>query len=222
MSDACPTPFDRDQSARSQLGAVMGQGCHTGGSLFTRRKADDADHTRVYQSAHDRQLPEILVERHQCGSRGSRPSENLCVAWVSGPVTSPFYLMSRVLDVQASTAPNATVQQDLHGTRSSGRIDGLDEAGFNPLVGHEAPGINETRANILRFQPWVAGENRVGRVPGGEHPKDVLDGQSPVADDRLAGEDRRIDGNPVQYGVFGVRATRVHDQSDLPGRVAEE
>ena len=69
------------------------------------------------------------------------------------------------------------------------RARGLDERRFNAFVSDEASGVGQARANVVSFQPGVALQHDLRRVAGGQHTKDMLDGEPAVPDDRLAAED---------------------------------
>lgn len=44
--------------------------------------------------------------------------------------------------------------------------------------------VGETGLDVLPFEPWIIGEDRLRRVSGGQHAENVLDGRSPAADNR--------------------------------------
>lgn len=46
-------------------------------------------------------------------------------------------------------------------------------------------GVDEAGANILGHQPVISFENRLRRVTGSKHSQDMLDGETPAADDGL-------------------------------------
>ncbi len=77
----------------------------------------------------------------------------------------------------------------------------------------ELVSVREACLDVFRFEPRITGEDRVGCVAGGQHPKHVLDGQPMAANDWLSGEDRRIHCDPRQECLL------VHAESIDPSRL---
>jgi hypothetical protein len=63
---------------------------------------------------------------------------------------------------------------------------------------HNAAGVQQAGTHVFWLQPRVFGQQRVGRVAGGEHAQDVLHGKAAPSDDRLPAEDLRVDGDARQ------------------------
>ena len=112
------------------------------------------------------------------------------------------------------------------------RAPGLDERRFNAFVSDEASsGVGQARANVVRFQPGVASQHDLGRVAGGQHTKDMLDGEpaDPAdPDDRLAAEDSRVRRDSTEGAALlrwrpnqSLRRRRGRRQLD-PSRRGEE
>ena len=78
----------------------------------------------------------------------------------------------------------------------------LDQQRFNALVAHEAPGVEQTGANVLDLQPRIAFENRFHGIAGREHAQDVLDREPSAANNRFAAENLRIERDPFQEFLF--------------------
>ena len=62
-------------------------------------------------------------------------------------------------------------EQNLH------EIEDSNSAGSNAFVSDEASRVEQTRPNVVRFQPGVALQHGLRRVAGGQHAKDMLDGE---------------------------------------------
>src|SRR5712691_7841801 len=80
---------------------------------------------------------------------------------------------------------------------------------FDAFMGDDPVGVDEVGANILGLEPVVSLEDRLRRIAGGEHAEDVLDGETPSPNDRLAAEDLRTDGDALEeIGVVHGSAFR--------------
>ena len=103
-----------------------------------------------------------------------------------GPVADPLDVVTRGAQNGRGTAPHT-------GRRAEpSRARGLYERRFTAFVADEASGVDQARANVVRFQPGVALQHELRRVAGGQHAKHMLDGEPAVSDDRLAAEDGRV------------------------------
>lgn len=65
---------------------------------------------------------------------------------------------------------------------------------MHALVTNESVSVSQASPDIVRLEPRISLENRVDRIAGREHSENVLNGQAPAANDRLAAEDPRIGG----------------------------
>ena len=80
----------------------------------------------------------------------------------------------------------------------------------------DPPRVGETGEDVLALEPGVAGEDGFGGVPRGQHAEDVLDGKPVPADDRLAAEDLRVVGDPVEQKLLVHGRPRVEYRPTLP------
>jgi hypothetical protein len=83
--------------------------------LLASCDVDQSQDPAVRRSADNSQFAEVLVQRHKDSSLGMSASQDLLVARVFGPITRPNNIMTGRGQFRESTAPNARIEQDLHG-----------------------------------------------------------------------------------------------------------
>lgn len=69
---------------------------------------------------------------------------------------------------------------------------------FNAFVTYQSTSENQTRLYVVGFEPRVTFENGCRVIASGQHAEDVFDGEPSPADDRLAAEDLRVNGDAFQ------------------------
>lgn len=88
------------------------------GALLPRRQPDEPHDAAMRLTANDRELAEVAIERDEHATPGCCARENLGVARILGPVTSPLHVVAIRREFGEHDARNAGVQQDLHGVRT--------------------------------------------------------------------------------------------------------
>src|SRR5438128_5828944 len=87
-------------------------------------------------------------------------------------------------------------------------------------MSHESPRVHEARPDVLRLEPRIAAQDRIGAVAGREHPEDVLDREAPSPHDRLSPEYVRVDRDPLQKHVL-VHRTRGYSRTGEDANMSE-
>src|SRR5207248_1755479 len=100
------------------------------------------------------------------------------------------------------------VLQPRHSCRAGPSRRRVNESRLHSLVRDQAVRVDQTGADVVGLQPWVAGQNRLGQIAGGEHPEDVFDGQPPATDHRLPTEDLWVDGDACKKIIFALSRHR--------------
>jgi hypothetical protein len=106
-------------------------------------------YSTVTLPADDGDLPKVFVESDENLSVPVGVREDFRVARIGGPIGSGFRLVSGGDRRRAGATPDAAVEQDLHGSA-------VRQRWFNPFVADHPSRIDETRPNIVRFEPRVA------------------------------------------------------------------
>ena len=70
------------------------------------------------------------------------------------------------------------------------------------LVAHQTASVDQTGLDILALKPGVAFEKDFRSVACSEHAENMLDGETPAADDRLAAKDRWIHRDAFEQALF--------------------
>lgn len=73
---------------------------------------------------------------------------------------------------------------------------------LNTFVANDAAGIDQTRLNVLPFEPRIAFEDCFGAVTRSEHPQDMFYGESPAANDGLPAKYLRVNCDSIQQFAF--------------------
>ena len=189
--------LDRDDRALRQIVLITREDFERRWALLFGAQGHQTKYSTVRLPADDGDLPKVFVERDENLSVPVGVREDFRVARIARPIGSRFNRVSGGAKRRAGATPDAAIEQDLHGST-------VGQRWFNPFVAHHASCIDETRADIIRFEPRVALQDRFRRVTGGEHPEHVFNCESMLPDDRLAGEDGRIRCDARKERVFTV------------------
>jgi hypothetical protein len=158
--DAYAAWLDCHDGASGELLTVARQRFYRDESLLLRSESHEANDSTVRLAAHDRDFAEILVEGNQHLVVLVRVREDLRITRISRPTCCALDVVSAGSQHLVRAAPDADVEQDLHGSA-------IRQRRFDSLVTVDASGIQQARANVLGLQPCVALQNRVGCVARG-------------------------------------------------------
>jgi hypothetical protein len=138
-SESHSAEFHSHNRAPHQFGPVLRENLFGHGSLPGRRDACEPKNATVRQSPHDRQLPEVLVQRDQNSLFPVSLRKYLLIAWVFRPITAPHRVVAR---------PTRSCQE----VPSRGW---LNSQRFNPLVPDETLCIHQASLNVVGLKPGI-------------------------------------------------------------------
>jgi hypothetical protein len=147
--DAHTSWFDGHDSALPQLLLITAQRRDGGRALLFRAQRYETNDPAVRLAAHDRNLSEVLVERNHNLMISVPVREDLGIAGIARPVPNALDLVSSGDQRVAGTAPDAAVEENLHGSA-------VGQRWFNPFVADHTSCIDEARANVIWVKPRVA------------------------------------------------------------------
>ena len=134
--------FDGHDSALPQLLLVTAQRRDGYCALLFRAQRYKTNDPAVRLPAHDGNLSEVLVERYHDLMISMRVREDLGIAGITRPVRNALDLVSSGDQRVAGAAPDAAVEEDLHGSA-------VGQRWFNPFVADHTSCIDEARANVI-------------------------------------------------------------------------
>ena len=152
---------------------------------------------------HDGKLAEVLIQRDQDLGIPERVREHLVVTRIARPIGSRLDVVSDGAEPLVSPAPDTTVKKNLHTLT-------LSQCGFDAFVTDQTPGIDKASADIVGFEPGIALQDGLRRVPGRQHAEDVLNRETMPANDGLAAEDRGVRRDASDQLVLAERKIVAH------------
>lgn len=164
----------------------------TGFPLPRSRKAHQPHDSRVLHSPDNRELTKVLVQSHEHSRFSISMEQDLVVTGVLVPIANPPHVVPMSLELTNGLPTDAGIEENAQVST------GFQQSRLDTFVANQTARIDQTRLNVLTFEPGVSLEQTLRSIPRGQHPQDMLYSEALSPDDGFAPEDLGVDRDPLK------------------------